>query len=194
MGTVKKIKINQLISEWPNGAVFTASWLKNHGYSYELLKKYRTSGWVFQIGNGAVARAGDEVTWAGGLYAIQKQLGMTVHAGAKTAFELQGYGHYVPMRKGYSVYLFGQQGEFLPTWFLKYKWDVKFQFLRTNLFGKYPKIGLLEKKMGAYSIQVSSPERAIMEFLYLVNNEGSFEEAYLLMQGLATLRSSLIQD
>ncbi|MGE4233534.1 MAG: type IV toxin-antitoxin system AbiEi family antitoxin [Bacteriovoracia bacterium] len=194
MGTSNHIKLNQLLATWPNGAVFTASWLKERGVYYELLRKYRSGGWVRKIGNGAVARAGDEVHWTGGLYAIQTQLELDVHVGSKTALELQGFAHFVPMGKGYKVFIFGRQGQFLPTWFLKYKWDVRLQFLRTNLFSKKQKLGLVRKDIGAYSISISSPERAIFEFLYLVKNEGSFEEAHQLMQGLATLRSDLAQE
>ena len=54
-------------------------------------------------------------------------------------------------------------------------------------------MGLTSKKMGSYSVTVSTPERAMMEVLYLVPQEESYEEAKLLMEGLSTLRPELVQ-
>ena len=54
-------------------------------------------------------------------------------------------------------------------------------------------MGLTRKEMGTYSIKVSAPERAMMEVLYLVPQEESYEEAKLLMEGLSTLRPELVQ-
>src|SRR5260221_186133 len=93
-------KINKLLAEWPHGTVSTSSWLRKKGYGYDLFKKYRDNKWLTSIENGAMARAGDEVDWTGGLYAIQTQLGLPVHAAAKTALELQGHVHFVRLGKG----------------------------------------------------------------------------------------------
>jgi hypothetical protein len=48
--------------------------------------------------------------------------------------------------------------------------------------------------MGTYSVTISAPERAIMEVLHLVPYECSFEGAQQLMEGLSTMRPSLIQS
>ncbi len=47
--------------------------------------------------------------------------------------------------------------------------------------------------MGFYVVRLSTPERAIMEVLYGVPKEESYEEAKLLMEGLTTLRPRLVQ-
>ena len=47
--------------------------------------------------------------------------------------------------------------------------------------------------MGFYVVAVSTPERAMMEVLYGVPNEESYEEAKLLMEGLTTLRPRVVQ-
>ena len=39
--------------------------------------------------------AGDNLELAGGLYAVQNQLKLKIHIGARTALELKGYGHYL---------------------------------------------------------------------------------------------------
>lgn len=47
--------------------------------------------------------------------------------------------------------------------------------------------------MGFYLVTVSTPERAMMEVMYGVPNEESYEEAKLLMEGLTTLRPRVVQ-
>jgi len=48
--------------------------------------------------------------------------------------------------------------------------------------------------VGGWSIRLSAPELAMMEFLYLVPGRESFSEASLLMDGLATLRPGVVQS
>ena len=187
-------KLNELLKKWPPGVVYTASWLTKHGISRGLLKQYRKSDWVEAIGHGAVARSGDKVSWTGGIWAIQNQLGMRIHVGGKTALEMHGYRHFVPLGKGYLVYLFGSHNQQLPRWFKAYSWDVKPRLIMTNLFDASSELGLTQKNMGTYLITLSTPERAIMELLHLVPHEASFDDAQLLMEGLATLRPSLVQN
>jgi hypothetical protein len=187
-------KLNQLLRTWPYGVVYTAASLVKRGIGDDLLARYRAHGWVRALGHGAVVRAGDKVDWTGGLWAIQQQLGLHIHAGGKTALERHGYGHFVPLGKGYVVYLFGLPNQKLPAWFSRYSWEVKPRLVMTNLFGASDELGLTQKDMGTYSITLSTPERAMMEALHLVPHEASFEEAQLLMEGLATLRPSLVQN
>lgn len=63
----------------------------------------------------------------------------------------------------------------------------------TNLFSFKKDVGFTNSPRGAYSIKVSVPERAIMELLSLVPKEESFEGAAYLMEGLGTLRPTLVQ-
>jgi hypothetical protein len=194
MGIHNGHKLNELLKNWPPGAVYTSSWLVKHGVSRDLLNKYRESDWVVAIGHGAVARSGDKVNWGGGIWAIQNQLGMKIHVGGKTALEMHGYAHFVPLGKGYLVYLFGPLNQKLPGWFKRYLWEVKPRHVMTNLFGESDGLGLTRKNLGTYSVTLSTPERAIMEALHLVPHEASFEGAKQLMEGLATLRPTLVQN
>ena len=193
MGTGKRTKLNLLLKDWPSGAVYATSWLTRHGVGDDLLAKYRKSGWVETVGKGAVARAGEKIDWTGGLYAIQQQLGMAAHAGGKTALEMQGYAHFLPLGKGAQVWIFGTPGEKLPAWFRNYDWGVMIRYVTANLFGKEVELGLTQKEMGSYSVTISSPERAILETLHLVPHQSSFDGAMHLMEGLTTLRSDLVQ-
>lgn len=186
-------KINQLLKIWPSGAVAVLSWLEKQGVYQQLIYEYEKTSWVRRLGRGAYSRAGDKVEWTGGLYAIQEQMGLPIHAGGKTALQMQGYAHFLPMGKGTTVSLFGPPDVKLPTWFKQYRWGIKIRYAATNLFVGEADQGLTKKDMGSYLIGVSTPERAIMEVLYGVPKEESYEEAKLLMEGLTTLRPRLVQ-
>jgi hypothetical protein len=65
--------------------VALSSWLMKSGYSFDLQKRYRESGWLESIGTGAMIRAGDRVDWEGAIYALQKQAGLNIHPGGRSA-------------------------------------------------------------------------------------------------------------
>ena len=193
MGQSKRGKLNQLLAEWPHATISVCSWLHQQGFGYDLINKYRRGKWLVPVGRGAVARAGDRVHWTGGLYAIQEQLGLAIHAGGKTALQMHGYAHFLPLAEGAAISLFGPPGVKLPAWFQKHDWGVRIRYAMAHLFSHQEDLGLTKKDMGTYSINISSLERAIMEVLYLAPQQESLEEAILLMEGLTTLRPPLVQ-
>lgn len=190
----RRSKLNRLLTTWPQGAVAVSRWLEAQGAYQQLVHEYEKSGWIRRIGQGAYVRVGGTVEWTGGLHALQEQMKLPIHAGAKTALQLQGYAHFLAMGKGGIVSLFGSPGTRLPTWFRQHDWGVELRYTTTKLFADDPNAGLTKKELAAYAIAVSAPERAIMEVLYLVPAEESFEEATLLMEGLTTLRPRLVQS
>jgi len=193
MASAQSSKINQLLKKWPTGAVAVLSWLEQQGVYQQLIHEYEKTSWVRRVGRGAYVKAGDKVEWPGGLYALQEQLGLPIHAGGKTALSMQGYAHYVPMGKGTTVVLFGPPNVKLPLWFKQYRWGGKIRYATTNLFVSKGEHGLTQKEMSFYSVTVSTPERAMLEVLYEVPKRESYEEATLLMEGLTTLRPRLVQ-
>lgn len=188
----KSKKLNPLLTNWPAGAVYTTTWLNQIGIPPSLTQKYRESNWVKAVGRGAIARVGDNVDWTGGVWAIQKQLKLAIYPGAKTALELSGAGHFLPLNNQI-ITLFGQPSLKLPLWFKQYNKELNIKYFTTNLFEKVPELGLTEKEVGNFSILISSPERAMMEVLYLVPKSQSIDESRLLMEGLNTLRPHLVQ-
>jgi len=192
MGNEKKSKINQLISKWPRGIVATASYLRQQGFTYDLLTKYRRSGWIKSFGQGAYILPEDRVEWTGALCAVQSQLQLEVHAGGKTALQLKGYGHYLPSETR-DLFLYAQPKVNLPAWFSAERLGLSLEVTRTSLFPSNCHEGFSEWKEREFSIQISSPERAAMEMLYLVLQKISFEESLLIMESLVTLRPEVVQ-
>jgi hypothetical protein len=187
-------KLNRLLRAWPQGTVAVSRWLEAQGAYQQLVHEYEKSGWIQRIGQGAYVRAGDTVEWSGGLHALQEQVKLPVHAAAKTALQMQGYAHFLPMGNGGTVSLFATPGTRLAAWFRKYDWGSAIRYTTTKLFADDPDSGLTKKALATYAVTLSAPERAIMEVLYLVPAEETFEEAGLLMEGLTTLRPRLVQS
>lgn len=185
-------KLNILLSEWPKGTVVTVASLKEKGYSRQLLDKYKLSRWIAPVGKGAYQRYQDNIDWFGGLYGLQLA-GHSVHAGAKTALELQGLAHYLAPKMP-RCFLFGQASSRLPKWFSDYDWDLKILFKATNLFSDIADLGLTEHSHKEFSVRISAPERAAMEMMCLVPDKQGFDEAFRIMENLATLRSDLAQQ
>lgn len=191
-GTRKKL--SDLLAKWPKGVVATPTWLEEQGVSPDLVKKYHRSGWVRRIERGAYGRLEDVVDWTGALHAVQYQLKLPVHVGAKRSLELQGYGHFVRMREGGTLRLYAPRGTRLPTWFTRHEWGVNLVFTTADLFPGKMGAGLTERPYDDFSLQLSAPERAMIETINDVPRRQSFEEARLLMGGLATLRPEVVQD
>ena len=187
-----KSKINRLISQWPRGTPAAASYLNTKGFSHDLLTKYKQSGWIQSFGRGAYILNGDKVEWPGALYVLQTQLRLNVHPGGKTALELKGYAHYLPSGRR-KIFLYGTQGLVLPTWFKGDRLGVEIALIRTNLFSAASELGLSEFREKDLVLKIAAPERAAMEMLHLVPGKVGFDEAFLIMENLATLRSEVVQ-
>ena len=181
------------MQNWPRGTASTTSALFSMGFSNELVHSYKNSHWIQPLAHGAYALAGDRVEWSGGVYALQSQLGLSVHPGGKTALSLRGFSHYITDSTR-RVFLYGLRGEKLPAWFQKHDWGVEISYRPTVMLPATCQEGFSEYREKEFSIRISSPERAALEMLFHLPGKGSFEEAYLIMENLITLRPTVVQS
>lgn len=191
MSTQKIHKINQLLSHHKPGMVYLASWLEDQGISRELQKRYRKSGWLESIGTGAFKRPDDSLSWQSGVYTLQTQAYLKVHVGALTAMSLQGLAHY--LRPGqHKVYLFSPPQVRLPRWFKVYDWQVPIQHVRKEILPIG--VGVEQQEVKGFTLLASTPERAILECLYLAPDELDLMECYQILEGLTNLRPKYLQN
>lgn len=190
MTTNNEEKLKRLLDSHLPGTVYVAAWLEGRGISRDLQAYYRKSGWLETVGTGAFKRPSEQVTWQGGLYALQEQSRLAVNAGALTALALQGYAHYVRLGAE-TVFLFSPPKINLPAWFRNRDWGQKIHHCKTSVlpFG----LALTDYRAGAFSVKISSPERAILECLHLAPDTVDLVECYQVMEGLTTLRPKLLQ-
>lgn len=190
MTTEPSSKLNKLLRSQPAGVVLCSSWLADNGYNNDLQKRYKNSQWFESVGTGALIRFGDQVDYLGAVYALQAQLGLSVHPGGKTALALQGKSHYLELSPKHAQ-LFGDQGEHLPLWFKKRDWGLSLKCALTNFLP--PELGLIDLSYKQFKVKVSDPARAIMECLYLAPKSQSLTEVYELMEGLNNLWPASVQ-
>lgn len=217
MSSSKGNKLNFLLANWVKNVPMISAQLKKFGISQQLVNRYVNSKWLKPLGKGAFVKIGDQIDWTGALFTLQTELGLSVHVGGKTALEISGILHFSRLGSGLiaAVWLFGKKGEKLPKWFMNGKWHKKIIYSTSNLFNN-EEIGLEQISMGNHSIAVtlgdviehnytkkklrnhtitaSSIERAILEMLYLAPSQQTLEEAKYLMEGLMTLRPTLLQQ
>jgi len=191
-------KLKKLLEVHTPGTVCLASWLEAQGLSHDLQKHYRRSGWLESIGRGAFKRPGDTVGWEGALYALQKQAGMRVHVGGRTALTKQGSNQYIRLG-GDKVYLYSPLGEKLPPWFSNYQWGVQIEHVKTAFLPVELGVGEVEdmgygSPVSPFNLRISDAERAIMECLYLTPRKQGLVEVYEMMEGLVNLRPKVVQQ
>jgi hypothetical protein len=191
MTTNNDKKLMSLLSSHIPGTVLLASWLEKNGFSRDLQQYYLKSGWLESYGIGAFKRPNENVKWTGALNSLQRQTELQVHVGGLTSLSLQGLSHYVRMEKE-PLYLFSPQYVKLPKWFLNQEWSnqiihVKTKFLPANS-------ALFEYSRDGLKLQLSSPERAILECLYLAPGRFDMMEGYQILEGLVNLRPKFLQE
>jgi len=192
MSTNNEIKINKLLQSAPHNTVWLSAWLSENGISRDLQQRYLKSGWFEKIGTGAFKRKGESVSWLGAVYAIEEQAHKPIHIGGMTALRLQGFSHY--LRTSEEIQLFSPQGVALPKWFKDYDWNAGNPTLYQSSFLKYLKNSLSEHEQPDFNVTISSPERAVLEALYLCPKQLDMVEVYQTFEGLANLRPKLVQE
>jgi hypothetical protein len=184
-------KINQVLQKLPKSVVATSDWLNTYGLDKRSAYQYLKTHWFESLGIGAYKRYGDLITWQGALHAIQNQLDLDIHVGAKTALELQGKAHNIGFRIN-KTFLFTSTKANLPKWFKAQKWQANIELVKTQFLE--PDTALKELDMGNFKLQISSSERAILEALYLVPKTQDFQECYYLMENLMDMRPKVLQS
>ena len=183
-------KINQLLREWPRGAVLTIRYLKTKQITAHHLKQYRKSGWIENVGRGAYRLKGDIIDWQGIVYGLQQE--KNVHVGGKTALQLKGFTHFIPSKLE-TIFLYSDTVKTLPPWVNEIEWGGSFVFTYLRLFNQQFEDSFSWYRHNEFSIKISAPERAILEMLYHVPQKQSFDEAMKIMESLSTLRPQVIQ-
>ena len=181
-------KINKLLlSGTPNG-LFFSKWLKENGYSYQLINKYRKSGWLTSLANGVMYRTGDSLSAYAALQCYNQQLDKDVRIAAHSALELLGFNHYVPMGK--PVLIVASSESNIPEWMRSEAFDKTIKPFTTEIF-LVPQITIIQERK--LDLLISAPEQAFLECILLAPNQYSYMDLYYIMEQLTTLRPEIVQ-
>lgn len=191
VGSIRK-KINQSLVTAPANAVLTSAWLKERGISSKLAVYYASSGWLHRVGDGAFTVRPGTPSWVGAVFGLQ-QKSKHLHPGGRTALELSGLAHFLPLGENHPLFLFGPVNDRLPAWFKGLPWFERVRHVSTNFLPN--DIGIGEHRDGELVIKISSPERATLEFLQALKlSTSEYEHANLIFEGLGTLRPDVVQS
>ena len=210
MGSQIKGKLNWLQRNLPEGLVVDARWLERHGgVSRQLRRKYVMNGWLLSPARGVYRRPtqsekDDPLPWQQLVISLNALLDMPVLVGARTALELQGFGHYLTASGPREAHLYTNKD--LPGWVSHVSVNTQLVFhnaLRLFRNGEIPpynaeadtaarvpaNASLTQQPWGHWNwpLTVSTPERAILELLDEVPHRETFHQADVLMEGLRNL-------
>jgi hypothetical protein len=211
MGTQRHEKINRLTRRLPEGLPVDAAWLRAEGYTPNLLRKYEAAGWLSQPAHRIYIRPRGPVVWQQVVIALQTLLARDLVVGGRTALDLHGFSHYLEASTQ-AIYLYGPKAP--PTWLKNLPAGVEFRtrndarIFTSALASTAPHQldaspaervkrtdGAMTLPWGPWNwpLTVSTPERAILEFLDELPDRESFHQADMLMEGLTTLSPARLQ-
>lgn len=193
IGMKKSDKLKHLFRIWPMHTIATSTWLMKQGLNYSNLNKYVKSNWVRKLSSGSFQREHDTVSWEGAVYGLQVQHPNTFYVGARTALELQGAAHFVPLGQA-KLFIFTSNPRKLPLWFVSFMKTLNMQCSYLQYRFLPPQLGLTTHDCGEFQIEISSRERAALEVVDLLGKFHDFEECRLLFENLGTLRPKIVQE
>ncbi len=189
MGVATGTKINRLLLNADSSGLLFSGWMRSQGYSDQLQKKYRDSGWLTSLSQGVMYRTGSKLSAYSALASCNLQMGTKYRIAAHSALEYAGFNHYVPMGKPVlTVALSGTRRR--PLWMKDDLFDVAFRTFQTEVF---PYMEVTEVKNDSGLLYVSTPEQAFMECLLLAPKYYAYMDLFYIMEQLGTLRSDVVQ-
>ena len=211
-------KINKLQTILPDLLLADAPWLASWGYSGVQVNKYAASGWLQRPARGVYMRPGCRLHWQAAVVSLQTLVGAPLSIGGLTALEMQGRAHFIYPQMPGKIFLYGPKPP--PGWLAKLNLSKKFVFRKTTrLFAarKYwcqtgrcqwdfaaerfvpqpqPAVGIMARMWSErnFPLQVSVPERALLEFIDELPENYPLTDADLLIEGMVDMKPQLLQD
>ncbi len=177
-----------MLSDGTYGGLFFSEWLDRMGYSAQLIKRYRESGWLESLTSGVMFRKSEKLSALAAVHSFNRQTEKKVRIAAHSALELHGFSHYIPMGKPKLIVSFDP---FKPgKWVKSGKFDMSITPFSTGIF-KNPMTQILSKDN--LELRVSAPEQAFMECLHLVPSHYNYMDLYYLMEQLTSLDPERVQ-
>ena len=177
------------VDEMPEGLLVNREWFERHGVTRPNQDYYLHTGRLHAVRRGLYTRRVVPLKWQHVVYSLL-EMGTPVHVGGRSALELAGLAHFVNPEGMKSLELYSVMRP--PRWLGQLPVGVEFCWHPDRLFaqpeGTEPP-GLDSTTFGTWEwrIPVSSPERAILEFLEQVPGRESFQHADLLMENAVNL-------
>lgn len=182
--------IKKLQRGLPRGRPIRSEDLAAFGVYPELAYRYVKSGWLEKLGRGVFQFSGDTL----GVEASLATLGVRMkgfHVGGKTALAWQGYRQ--NLGTGQALTLWAAEGGRIPGWFTeRFPSRLTCKSLFDEKIGR--NIGLRALPEHPEGVQVSEPERALLELLSEVGVHEEADEARQIMETIRTPRERVLLE
>jgi hypothetical protein len=175
----------------PEGQLVNRTWLQPRGFNRPRVDYFLRAGKLETVAHGVYRRPGPPLKWEHVVFSLN-ELGCEVRVGGRSALELQGMAHYLPLGKDQRIDLFGPAK--VPTWVTEFKTPYRFVVHNRHLFNPMPKTAVHERPFGSWDwpISYSTPELALLEYLSEVRDAADFSMADKFFESATTLRPNLL--
>lgn len=182
--------MNQTLS-LPDGLVVGRSWLQAKGFTRSSIDYFIRSGKLANVGRGAYRRPGPPLKWQHFAYSLQ-ELGYTSHIGGRSALDLQGFAHYLPLGGIQTIGLYGLNK--LPNWLAEAQAIPRFKAFGMAGFNTLPDAAITTQPFGHWDwlLRFATPELALFELLAQVKDEADFSLLDKYFESSPTLRPNLL--
>lgn len=188
MAIQKSNKLKWLLDTVLPGQLVDTPTLQSHGITRMLAHKYIESGWLEPVVRGLYRRpcaASGLLDWQLVVRSLQHIMGYSSVVGGRTALELQGHAHYLPMRNEQIIHLHGDRH---PTWLKRLPDANRYRLHSARLFALNQEDETVDVETPVGTLKCSTPERAILELLDELPKRESVHIVDTIFEGLASVR------
>ena len=177
----------------PEGQLANRRWLRLQGFHRPRVDSFLRSGKIEAVARGVYRRPGPPLKWEHVVFSLN-EMGYPVRVGGRTALEMQGLAHYLPMGKPQRIDLYGQSK--LPGWLNVFQESFRFEVRTRKLFDELPDAWIHHRPFGAWDwpIPYSTPEMAMLEMLAGVRDAAGFSLAEKFFESAVNLRPEIVQS
>ncbi|SPD73701.1 conserved hypothetical protein [uncultured Desulfobacterium sp.] len=175
----------------PEGQLVNRAWLRARGFSRTRVDYALRAGKLEPVTHGVYRRPGPPLKWEHVVYSLN-QMGCAVHVCGRSALELQGLAHYLPLGAVQRIDLYATVRT--PAWVKDFKTPFLFRVHTKQMFDALPEAAIHNRPFGAWDwpIPYSTPELAMLELLSEVQDESDFSMADKFFESAVNLRPDLI--
>lgn len=175
----------------PEGLVVNRKWLKQQGFDRPSVDYYLRSGKLEAVARGAYRRPGPPLKWEHLVYSLQ-EMGFPVHVGGRSALDLKGFAHHLPMKENQRIKLFGVTN--LPAWIQSAKSNATLIAAGKNRVEQLPRRALETLPFGHWDweLKISSVELALLELMVQIKEADDFSVADVYFESATVLRPDLV--
>jgi len=182
-----------LLKRVPEGLVTSRKKLLDLGFTSSSVDFFLRTGKLESVAHGIYRRPGPPLKWEHVVYSIN-ELGYPVHVGGRSALDLQGFAHHLPLTGMIHIHLFSSIK--LPAWVSSNEQSYNLEVHVSKLIGKFPDTAIIERPFGHWDwpIPYATPELALLELLDGIKTESDFKVADTYFESATTLRPKLLNQ